>query len=81
MSDHYHWRDSARQAKLFKIDAIVFIPLVLCCLDFTIWHFVLSIGLVVFFAILSYFKISILVFLRLVRALCAGSIKVRNRER
>ena len=70
-----HWRDSGRIPKMFGIDARAFIPIVICLFHFKLWILIACIFFALFLAILSYKKISLVVFVRIVRNLIAGKKK------
>jgi intracellular multiplication protein IcmT len=74
-SESTHWRDSARPAKFFMIDAVAAFPLVLFFLHITWWSFFVAIAAMIFFTVLRRFGFSIPVFLRFVRGFFAGSRK------
>ena len=71
-----HWRDSARPAKLFFIDASAAFPLLLFLVHIEIWTFILAVLFVVFFTILNRYGYNLRVFLRIARGFFAGSRKV-----
>jgi len=71
-----HWRDSARPAKLFIIDANAAFPLFLFLVHIKIWTFVVAISFMLFFTLLNRHGYSISVFLRILRSFFAGSRKV-----
>lgn len=70
-----HWRDSARAAKLFIIDASVAFPLFLFLVHIKLWTFVIAISCMLFFTVLGRYGYSINVFLRIVRSFFAGARK------
>ena len=71
-----HWRDSARPAKLFIIDANAAFPLFLFLVHIKLWTFIVAASFMTFFTILNRYGYSISVFLRIVRCFFAGSRKV-----
>lgn len=71
-----HWRDSARMAKLFIIDANAAFPLLLFLVHIKVWTFVAAALFMTFFTILGRYGYSIGVFLRILRCFFAGSRKV-----
>lgn len=75
-TDDAHWRDSARQARFFVVDAAAACPLILTLLHMKTWTFLTTIGLSIFFGILERFKFTIPVFLRWLRSMIAGPIKL-----
>jgi len=74
-SENTHWRDSARPAKFFMIDAVAAFPLVLFFLHIKLWSFVVAVVAMIFFAVLRRFGFSIPVFFRLLRGIFAGPRK------
>lgn len=70
-----HWRDSARPAKLFFIDAKAAFPLFLFLIHIKLWTLILAIVTMLFFTTLNRFGFSIEVFLRLARSFVAGPRK------
>lgn len=71
-----HWRDSARQARFFFVDAYAAFPILLMLLHIRVWTFLLAIGFMIFFAILERFKFTVPVFFRWLRNFMAGPIKI-----
>lgn len=71
-----HWRDSAREAKFFFIDANAAFPFFFFLIHIKLWTFVLAVILMSFFTILRRFGYSVEVFLRIFRSFLAGSRKV-----
>ena len=61
--DHTHWRDSGLKPKFFIIEAQVFIPILLCLFHFRAWTLTLSIATGILLVILSYYKVTLWVFL------------------
>lgn len=70
-----HWRDSARSARFFFIDARAAFPLLLFLLHIRIWSFLLALGAMLFFGALERYGFSLTVFLRWVRNILAGPQK------
>jgi intracellular multiplication protein IcmT len=75
-SQNAHWRDSARAARFFIIDAKAAFPIFLFLLHIRIWTFVLAVAVTFFFTFLNRFGYSIAVFLRITRAFFAGPRKI-----
>ncbi len=75
-SSDAHWRDSARQARFFFVDAYAAFPILLTLLHIKLWTILMAIGFMVFFAILERFKFTVPVFFRWLRAFMAGPIKL-----
>jgi intracellular multiplication protein IcmT len=71
-----HWRDSARPAKLFIIDANAAFPLLLFLVHIKTWTFIVAISFMLFFTLLRRYGYSISIFLRILRTFFAGSRKV-----
>lgn len=76
--DEAHWRDAARSARFFFVDAIAAIPLVVMLLHIRLWTFILAVSALVFFAILEKFKFTIPIFFRWLRAFIAGPYRSTN---
>ena len=75
-SSDAHWRDSARQARFFFVDAYAAFPILLTLLHIKLWTILMAIGFMVFIAILERFKFTVPVFFRWLRAFMAGPIKL-----
>lgn len=71
-----HWRDSARPAKFFVIDARAAIPVLFCLLHIRLWTIVLALMVTTFFGILNHYGFSLAVFFRWLRATLAGKRKI-----
>jgi len=74
-SPNAHWRDSARSARFFIVDAQAAFPLLLFLLHIKLWTFILAILAMIFFTTLNRFGFSVIVFLRLIRSFLAGNRK------
>lgn len=74
-SDSSHWRDSARSARFFMVDARAAFPLFLFLMHIRIWTGVLVLVSAVFFAIIEHYGFTVPVFLRWLRAFLAGNIR------
>lgn len=70
-----HWRDSARNARFFVIDARAAFPLVLFLMHIKIWTFAIAVIATCFFALLERYGFTVTVFLRWLRNLLAGARK------
>lgn len=70
-----HWRDSARSARFFIVDARAAFPIFLFLMNIRIWTGVLVLISAVFFGIVEHYGFTIPVFLRWIRTILAGSIK------
>jgi intracellular multiplication protein IcmT len=75
-NDGAHWRDAARQTKFFFVDAYAAFPILIMLLHIKLWTFLLSIGCMIFFAILERFKFTIPVFFRWLKLTIAGPLKM-----
>lgn len=71
-----HWRDSARTARFFFIDAKAAFPIFLFLVHIRIWTFILALTIMVFFTILNRFGYGVEVFWRILRSMLAGPRKV-----
>ncbi|OYV54536.1 MAG: phosphoesterase [Legionella sp. 21-45-4] len=71
-----HWRDSARPARFFLVDARAAFAVFLFLIHIRIWTAVLVIVTAVFFGILEHFGFTVPVFLRWIRTCLAGDIKL-----
>lgn len=76
LDDSTHWRDSARSARFFLVDARAAAPLLLFLLHIRYWTFTIAIISMLFFAILERYGFTVPVFLRSVRSFLAGPRKV-----
>lgn len=70
-----HWRDSARQARFFLVDANAAFPILFMLLHIRLWTFLLALAFIGFFAVLERFKFTIPVFFRWLRTFIAGPVK------
>ena len=70
-----HWRDSARNARFFIIDARAVFPLLLWLVHIRWWTFEIAIVMMIFFGALERYGFSPQVFARYFRNLLAGGIK------
>ena len=71
-----HWRDSAKNARFFFIDAIAAFPMLLFLVHIKMWTFIIAMIAMTFFTILNRFGYSVELFLRIVRSMLAGSRKM-----
>lgn len=71
-----HWRDSARPAKFFVIDARAVFPVFFCLLHIRIWTMALALVATAFFATLNRYGFTPQVFGRWLRAFLAGKRKM-----
>lgn len=70
-----HWRDSARAARFFFVDARAAFPLLLFLMHMRLWTFILAIITMVFFALLEKYGFTVIVFGRWLRNFLAGPYK------
>jgi intracellular multiplication protein IcmT len=74
--DSAHWRDSARSARFFMVDARAAFPIFLFLMHIRVWTGVLVIVSALFFGILEHYGFTVPVFLRWLRTFLAGNLKV-----
>ncbi len=74
-SETTHWRDSARIARFFMVDARAAFPVFLFLMHIRVWTGLLVIFSAIFFAIIEHYGFTVPVFLRWIRSFIAGSIK------
>lgn len=74
-SENTHWRDTARHARFFMVDARAAFPLLLFLLHIRYWTFIVAVVCMTFFAMLERFGFSIEVFGRVCRGFIAGPYK------
>ena len=74
--DNLHWRDAARQTRFFFVDAYAAFPILIMLLHVKLWTCLLSIGCIIFFAILERFKFTVPVFFRWLKTTIAGPLKI-----
>ena len=70
-----HWRDSARSARFFVVDARAAFPIFLFLMHIRYWTAALVILSAVFFGVLEHYGFTVPVFLRWLRNFLAGSVK------
>lgn len=70
-----HWRDSARSARFFMVDARAAFPLFLFLMHIRVWTGVLVLVSAVFFGIIEHYGFTVPVFLRWIRGFLAGNLK------
>lgn len=70
-----HWRDSARSARFFMVDARASFPTLIFLLHIAIWTAIVALLSLVMFGVLEHFGFSVPVFLRWIRSFLAGDIK------
>lgn len=74
-SESSHWRDSARSARFFMVDARAAFPLFFFLMHIRVWTAVIVVVSAVFFAILEHYGFTVPVFLRWLRAFLAGNVR------
>ncbi|MCH9756815.1 MAG: IcmT/TraK family protein [Gammaproteobacteria bacterium] len=70
-----HWRDSARSARFFMVDARAAFPIFFFLMHIRVWTAILVLVSAFFFGIIEHYGYSLPVFLRWLRAFFAGHIK------
>lgn len=70
-----HWRDSARSARFFMVDARAAFPIFLFLMHIRVWTAVLVLVSAVFFGIIEHYGFTVPVFLRWIRLFLAGPTK------
>lgn len=71
-SETSHWRDSARSARFFMVDARAAFPIFIFLMHIRIWTGVLVIVSALFFGFIEHYGFTVPVFLRWLRSLLAG---------
>jgi intracellular multiplication protein IcmT len=74
-SDSAHWRDSARTARFFIVDARAAFPLLLFLLHIRWWTFWVALVTMFFFAMLERYGFTLPIFFRFARSFLAGRYK------
>lgn len=79
MADNFaptaHWRDSARSARFFMVDARAAFPIFIFLMHIRIWTGALVLFSAVFFGIIEHYGFTVPVFLRWLRLAFAGPVK------
>lgn len=70
-----HWRDSARSARFFVVDARAAFPIFIFLMHIRVWTGVIVIISAIFFGILERYGFTVPVFLRWLKNVLAGPIK------
>lgn len=70
-----HWRDSARTARFFVVDARAAFPIFFFLMHIRIWTAILLVVSIVFFGIIEHYGFTLPVFFRWVRSFLAGGHK------
>ena len=71
-----HWRDSARNVRLWLLDFRACFPLLILIFHIRLWTFLLALVATVFFTSLERYGFSVAVFLRWIRSFIAGPRKM-----
>ncbi len=71
-----HWRDSARSARFFMVDARAAFPIFLFLMHIRLWTGLMVLASALFFGILEHFGYTVPVFFRTLRTFLAGNIKI-----
>jgi intracellular multiplication protein IcmT len=71
-----HWRDSARNVRLWFIDFRACFPLLFLLFHIRLWTFILAVLAILFFTALERYGFSVAVFLRWFRSYLAGPRKI-----
>ncbi|WP_367606370.1 IcmT/TraK family protein [Legionella sp. W05-934-2] len=77
-SETSHWRDSARSARFFMVDARAAFPIFIFLMHIRIWTGVLVIVSALFFGFIEHYGFTVPVFLRSIRSLIAGRTRSAN---
>jgi intracellular multiplication protein IcmT len=71
-----HWRDTARTARFFIVDARAAFPIFLFLMHIRLWTAMLVLISVVFFGVIEHYGFTVPVFLRQLRTFLAGPRKM-----
>ena len=71
-----HWRDSARSARFFLVDARAAFPVFLFLIHIRMWTAMVVIVSAIFFGIIEHFGFTVPVFFRWLRTCLAGDVKL-----
>ena len=74
-SETAHWRDSARTARFFIVDARAAFPIFFFLMHIRIWTGLLVLFSAMFFGIIEHYGYTVPVFLRWLRSAFSGRIK------
>jgi len=75
-SDGAHWRDSARSARFFVVDARAVFPFVLFLMHIRWWTFWIALVSVLFFGLIEHYGFTVPVFIRWFKAFLIGPHKL-----
>ncbi|KTD28726.1 phosphoesterase [Legionella israelensis] len=70
-----HWRDSARSARFFMVDARAAFPIFIFLMHIRIWTALLVLVSAVIFGIIEHYGFTVPVFLRWIRSFLGGRLK------
>ena len=70
-----HWRDSARSARFFMVDARAAFPIFFFLMHIRVWTALLVLASAFFFGVIEHYGFSLPVFLRWLRTFFAGYVK------
>lgn len=70
-----HWRDSARTARFFMVDARAAFPIFIFLMHIKVWTGMLVVVSAVFFGVIEHYGFTVPVFLRWLRGVAAGPVK------
>lgn len=71
-----HWRDSARSARFFMVDARAAFPIFFFLMHIRVWTGILVILSALFFGIIEHYGYRLPVFFRAIRTFFSGYIKM-----
>ena len=71
-----HWRDSARNVRLWLLDFRACFPLLIFLLHIRLWTFILALFTTIFFTLLERYGFTLAVFARWLRSFVAGPRKI-----
>jgi intracellular multiplication protein IcmT len=74
--DGAHWRDSARPARFFFIDAKAAFPAIVFLIHIRMWTFIIAMIVMTFFTVLNRYGYSVDVFFRIFKSILAGPRKM-----
>ena len=71
-----HWRDTARSARFFMVDARAAFPIFIFLMHIRVWTGMLVIFSALLFGFIEHYGFTVPVFLRWLRSLMAGKVKM-----
>ena len=75
-TDDAHWRDTARDPKLWIFDYYATFPIVIMLFHITWTTFFIAVGAMLFFSLVKHYGFSVPVFFRAIRSTLAGKRKL-----